>query len=106
MDSTSAKNNEKAWLHGNFDEVISRLEREEYAGMELLSDEDFITLQVRLSKNREELLVFLRLLDRYFYCRRSRPLAEPDPRFERFVVMAPILRRDAMMNLSDSSKGA
>lgn len=85
-----------AWLHGNISSVIAILERDGYASLRMLSDEQVTNLWLRFHKNREDLLAFLRFLDIFMPDYLSGKIPK-DERLDRFVMIAPILRRDAMV---------
>ncbi len=87
---------EDEWLLGDFARVIERLERDQYSALESISDEQVLTLLVRIHKEREALLTFLNFLDRFISWYRSRNPVVTNYRLERFVSIAPILRRDTL----------
>lgn len=76
--------------------MIAMLERDDYLFLKMLSDEQVVALLMRLNQDREELLAFIGFLGAFQTWYESYKTAK-DERFDRFIAIAPILRRDAMV---------
>ncbi|MHB8697740.1 MAG: hypothetical protein ACYC9J_06850 [Sulfuricaulis sp.] len=102
-DQLTIDNND--WLHRDIASVIERLKRDQYAAVKSMGEEEFITLQVRLSKDRQALLAFLPFLDQAinYYISEIKVIGKNE-QFERFVAVAPMLRRDAMTIVAGTGK--